>query len=128
MQAHFAPVPSWAPRASLTIPPRILISDIQKAVARHYDIPLAEMTSARRARRIARPRQVAMYLAKRLTPRSMPEIGRRFGNRDHTTVIHGVFVTGERMQTDPDLARDIQILTAQLAPHAASPSPAQGGN
>jgi len=61
---------------------RITIDEIQKRVAEHYNIRLADMHSARRARAVARPRQVAMYLAKQLTPRSLPEIGRKFGGRD----------------------------------------------
>src|SRR3546814_12581730 len=66
---------------------KITIDDIQRRVAEHYRLKPADMVSARRAREVARPRQVAMYLAKRLTPRSLPEIGRRFGGRDHTTVM-----------------------------------------
>ena len=69
---------------------RVTIDEIQKRVAEHFNIRLAEMTSARRARAVARPRQVAMYLAKQLTSRSLPEIGRKFGGRDHTTVMHAV--------------------------------------
>ena len=69
---------------------RISIDEIQTQVAEHYRIRKAEMTSARRAREVARPRQVAMYLSKQLTPKSLPDIGRRFGGRDHTTVIHAV--------------------------------------
>src|SRR5207244_2576438 len=66
---------------------RISIDEIQTQVAEHYRIRKAEMVSARRARDVARPRQVAMYLSKQLTPKSLPDIGRRFGGRDHTTVI-----------------------------------------
>lgn len=113
MQAHFTPAPTWAP---VTIPDRLLIIDIQRAVAKHYRIPVAEMTSARRSKYIARPRQVAMYLARQLTPRSIPVIGRHFGDRDHTTVLHGIKATAERRAADPELDRDIQILTARLAP------------
>jgi putative salt-induced outer membrane protein YdiY len=69
---------------------RVTIEEIQRKVAEHYNIRLTDMSSARRARNVARPRQVAMYLAKQLTSRSLPEIGRRFGNRDHTTVMHAV--------------------------------------
>ena len=69
---------------------RITIEDIQKRVAEHYGLRMADMLSARRARAVARPRQVAMYLAKQLTPRSLPEIGRKFGGRDHTTVMHAI--------------------------------------
>ncbi|MEE8227522.1 MAG: chromosomal replication initiator protein DnaA, partial [Kiloniellales bacterium] len=69
---------------------RVTIEEIQKRVAEHFNIRMADMHSARRARAVARPRQVAMYLAKQLTPRSLPEIGRKFGGRDHTTVMHAV--------------------------------------
>ena len=69
---------------------RVTIDEIQKRVAEHYNIRFADMHSARRARAVARPRQVAMYLCKQLTPRSLPEIGRKFGGRDHTTVMHAV--------------------------------------
>ena len=69
---------------------RVTIEEIQKRVAEHFSMRMSDMTSARRARAVARPRQVAMYLAKQLTQRSLPEIGRRFGNRDHTTVMHAV--------------------------------------
>ncbi len=69
---------------------KVTIDEIQRRVAEYYTIKLSDLLSARRAREVARPRQVAMYLAKRLTPRSLPEIGRRFGGRDHTTVMHAV--------------------------------------
>jgi len=69
---------------------RLTVDKIQRAVAEEFGITLNDMTSKRRARDIARPRQVAMYLCKRLTKRSLPDIGRRFGGRDHTTVMHAV--------------------------------------
>ena len=69
---------------------RVTIEEIQKKVAAHFNIRTSDMHSARRARSVARPRQVAMYLAKQLTSRSLPEIGRKFGGRDHTTVMHAV--------------------------------------
>ena len=69
---------------------QVTIDEIQKKVADHFSMRLTDMSSARRARAVARPRQVAMYLAKQLTTRSLPEIGRKFGNRDHTTVMHAV--------------------------------------
>ena len=69
---------------------RVTIDEIQRRVAEHFNIRLSEMTSERRARAVARPRQVAMYLAKQLTTRSLPEIGKKFGGRDHTTVMHAV--------------------------------------
>src|SRR5690606_3466910 len=70
--------------------PRVRIEDILKIVARHYKVPRNELLSSRRSRDVVRPRQIAMYLAKALTSRSLPEIGRRFGGRDHTTVLHSV--------------------------------------
>ena len=72
------------------------------------------MHSPRRSRSVARPRQVAMYLAKSITTRSLPEIGRKFGGRDHTTVIHAIKTIEEIMVTDPSLAEDIELLTRIL--------------
>ena len=93
---------------------RITIDEIQKQVAEHYNIRKAEMTSARRAREVARPRQVAMYLSKQLTPKSLPDIGRRFGGRDHTTVIHAVKQIERLRAADSELDADIRLLTRQL--------------
>jgi chromosomal replication initiator protein len=93
---------------------RISIDEIQTRVSEHYRIRKAEMTSARRAREVARPRQVAMYLSKQLTPRSLPEIGRRFGGRDHTTVIHAVRQIEKLRAQDAELDADIRLLTRQL--------------
>jgi chromosomal replication initiator protein len=93
---------------------RISIEDIQKRVAEHFTIRLAEMTSSRRARAVARPRQIAMYLAKQLTSRSLPEIGRKFGDRDHTTVLYAVRKIEELKETDPALAEDLDLLTRML--------------
>ncbi len=93
---------------------RISIDEIQSRVSDHYRIRKAEMTSARRAREVARPRQVAMYLSKQLTPRSLPEIGRRFGGRDHTTVIHAVRQIEKLRAQDAELDADIRLLTRQL--------------
>jgi chromosomal replication initiator protein len=84
---------------------RISIDEIQTQVAEHYRIRKAEMVSARRAREVARPRQVAMYLSKQLTPKSLPDIGRRFGGRDHTTVIHAVRQI-EKLRAHPDAELD----------------------
>jgi len=93
---------------------RLSIDDIQRKVAEHYNIRLTEMASARRSRAVARPRQVAMYLAKQLTSRSLPEIGKRFGNRDHTTVLHAVNKITELMQEDPAFAEDVSLLRKML--------------
>jgi len=93
---------------------RISIDEIQTQVAEHYRIRKAEMTSARRAREVARPRQVAMYLSKQLTPKSLPDIGRRFGGRDHTTVIHAVRQIEKLRAMDPEIDAAIRLLTRQL--------------
>lgn len=93
---------------------RVTIEEIQKKVAQHFNIRLADMHSARRARAVARPRQVAMYLSKQLTTRSLPEIGRKFGGRDHTTVMHAVKRIEELRQTDAALAEDIELLRRML--------------
>lgn len=93
---------------------RITVDEIQKACAAHYRIEPSEMRSKRRARAVARPRQVAMYLAKKMTPRSLPEIGRIFGGRDHSTVIHAVRTIEQLRQTNPDIDADIRTLQRQL--------------
>ena len=93
---------------------KVTIEEIQKRVAEHYSIRQTEMTSARRARAVARPRQVAMYLSKQLTNRSLPEIGRKFGNRDHTTVMHAVSRVTELMQADGDFAEGVELLRRML--------------
>ncbi|MET0365137.1 MAG: chromosomal replication initiator protein DnaA [Sphingobium sp.] len=93
---------------------RITIDEIQRACAAHYRIDTAEMRSARRARAVARPRQVAMYLAKKLTPRSLPEIGRIFGGRDHSTVIHAVRTIEALRKENADIDQDIRTLQSQL--------------
>ncbi|MDA9658081.1 chromosomal replication initiator protein DnaA [bacterium] len=93
---------------------KITIDEIQKKVVEHYNIKLSDMHSPRRSRSIARPRQVAMYLAKSITTRSLPEIGRKFGGRDHTTVIHAIKTIEEIMVNDPNLAEDIELLTRIL--------------
>ena len=93
---------------------KLTIDDIQRRVAEHYRLKLSDLVSPRRAREVARPRQVAMYLAKQLTPRSYPEIGRRFGGRDHTTVLHAVRRIEELRATDHELDRDIDHLRRGL--------------
>ncbi len=89
---------------------RVTIDEIQRRVAEHFNMRQAEMFSDRRARSVARPRQVAMYLAKELTTRSLPEIGKKFGGRDHTTVIHAVRKIKELQEKDPALAEDVELL------------------
>ena len=93
---------------------RVSIEEIQRRVAEHYNIRYADMLSARRARIIARPRQIAMYLAKQLTTRSLPEIGRKFGGRDHTTVIHAVRKVEDLCAMDVSFADDVERLRRQL--------------
>ena len=93
---------------------RVTIEEIQKRVAEHFNIRLADMHSARRARAVARPRQVAMYLAKQLTSRSLPEIGRKFGGRDHTTVMHAVKKVEELRSTDAGFNEDVELLRRML--------------
>ena len=91
-------------------PKRVRIEDIQRIVARHYNVSKSELLSNRRTRTIVKPRQVAMYLAKVLTPRSLPEIGRRFGGRDHTTVLHAVRKIEGLTGSDVKLAQEIELL------------------
>ncbi len=93
---------------------RVTMEEIQKRVAEHFQIRLSDMSSARRSRTVARPRQIAMYLAKQLTSRSLPEIGRAFGGRDHTTVIHAVRKVEELMKADAAFAEDVDLLTRML--------------
>lgn len=93
---------------------RVTIEDIQRRVAEHYNIRLADMSSPRRARAVARPRQIAMYLAKQLTTRSLPEIGRKFGGRDHTTVMHAVKKVEELRSADHHMQEDIDRLRRSL--------------
>jgi chromosomal replication initiator protein len=93
---------------------RVSIDEIQRKVCDHYRIRQSEMGSPRRAREVARPRQIAMYLAKQLTQRSLPEIGRRFGGRDHTTVIHAVKTIEALRARDAELDADVRLLLRQL--------------
>jgi chromosomal replication initiator protein len=93
---------------------RVTIEEIQKRVASHFNIRMSDMHSARRARSVARPRQVAMYLAKQLTSRSLPEIGRKFGGRDHTTVMHAVRKVDELRESDAGFAEDVELLRRML--------------
>ncbi len=94
--------------------PRVRIEDILKIVARHYKVPRNDLLSSRRSRDVVRPRQIAMYLAKSLTARSLPEIGRRFGGRDHTTVLHSVRKVEQLMSQDGELTQEIELLKRML--------------
>ena len=93
---------------------KLTIDEIMRRTCEHYNLRMSDMTSARRSRSVARPRQMAMYLAKKLTPRSYPEIGRKFGGKDHTTVLYAVRKIEELMQTDSQLAEDAQLLQRRL--------------
>jgi chromosomal replication initiator protein len=93
---------------------RITVDEIQKTVAEHFSLKQADLLSERRTRTVARPRQIAMYLCKQHTTRSYPDIGRRFGGRDHTTVLHGVRKIEELLAQDEQMARDVEALTRKL--------------
>ncbi|MDX1402850.1 MAG: helix-turn-helix domain-containing protein, partial [Kiloniellales bacterium] len=93
---------------------RVTIEEIQKRVAEHFNVRVTDMHSARRARAVARPRQVAMYLSKQLTTRSLPEIGRKFGGRDHTTVMHAVRKVEELKAIDASFDEDVEMLRRML--------------
>jgi chromosomal replication initiator protein len=95
-------------------PRRVKIEEIQRIVARQYNVSRADLLSSRRTANVVRPRQVAMYLAKTLTLRSLPEIGRRFGGRDHTTVLHAVRKIEHLVGADNALAEEIEVLKRQL--------------
>jgi chromosomal replication initiator protein len=91
-------------------PKRVRIEDIQRIVARHYNVSKTELLSNRRTRTIVKPRQVAMYLSKVMTPRSLPEIGRRFGGRDHTTVLACGAQDRGSLRRDTTLAQELELL------------------
>jgi chromosomal replication initiator protein len=94
--------------------PRIAVASIQQRTAAHFHIPNREMTSQRRSRDVARPRQISMYLCKQLTPKSLPAIGRLHGGRDHTTVIHALRTVERLRTTDAELDADIRVLEREL--------------
>jgi len=91
-------------------PKRVRIEDIQRIVSRHYNVSRQEMVSNRRTRTIVKPRQIAMFLSKTMTPRSFPEIGRRFGGRDHTTVLHAVRKIESLLEQDTKLSHEVELL------------------
>ena len=93
---------------------KVTIEEIIRKVADHYNLRMSDMMSARRSRIISRPRQLAMFLAKNLTSKSLPEIGRRFGGRDHTTVIHAVKKIEELKNKDFQIAEEVEILRRML--------------
>ena len=93
---------------------RVTIEEIQKLVSQHFELKPLDLVSARRSRAVARPRQIAMYLSKRLTTRSLPEIGRKFGGRDHSTVIHAVRKVEELRDSDRDIDAAVRVLLREL--------------
>ncbi len=93
---------------------KVSIEEIQRKVAEHYNVRLSDLIGPKRMRTIARPRQIAMYLAKQMTTRSLPEIGRRFGGRDHTTIMHGIRKVEELKGADFQMAEDIDLLRRLL--------------
>ncbi len=93
---------------------KVTVEEIQRKVAEHYNIRMSDMIGPKRQRAIARPRQVAMKLCKDLTTRSLPDIGRRFGGRDHTTVMHGVRRVEELVKSDSQIAEDVELLRRSL--------------
>ncbi len=93
---------------------KVTVEEIQRKVSEHFSIRLSDMIGPKRARTIARPRQMAMYLSKQLTSRSLPEIGRRFGGRDHTTVMHGVRKIEELIVSDSQISEDVEMLRRAL--------------
>jgi len=95
-------------------PKRVKIEDIQKLVATHYNVGKVDILSSRRTAMVVRPRQIAMYLSKILTLRSLPEIGRRFGGRDHTTVLHAVRKIDGLVNKDGTLSEEIEMLKRML--------------
>src|SRR6202140_898036 len=95
-------------------PKKVKIEDIQKLVASHFNVSRADILSARRTASVVRPRQIAMYLSRLLTPRSLPEIGRRFGGRDHTTVLHAVRKIEALVAKDVALSEEVESLKRQL--------------
>lgn len=98
---------------------KLKIADIQREVADFFDVAEIEMVSARRSRSVARPRQVAMCLARDLTPKSLPDIGRRFGGRDHTTVIHAIRTVEHLCAIDAEFDEDFQACRARVLDCAA---------
>ncbi len=121
-QWQFTNVPVTISSAEITLrdligqrePRRVRIEDIQKVVSRHFNVSKSDLLSSRRTRTIVRPRQIAMYLSKVMTPRSLPEIGRRFGGRDHTTVLHAVRKIEELTNANRALADEVELLRKMI--------------
>lgn len=121
-QWQFTNVPVTISSAEITLrdligarePRRVRIEDIQKVVSRHFNVSKSDLLSSRRTRTIVRPRQIAMFLSKAMTPRSLPEIGRRFGGRDHTTVLHAVRKIEELIRGDRSLGDEVELLRKMI--------------
>jgi chromosomal replication initiator protein len=94
--------------------PRLMVAHIQAVVAAYYEIPVAEMYSARRDWAVSHPRQVAMYLSKEMTPKSLPDLARRFGGRDHTTIMWALKQVKKRIENDAEVAADVEVLRERL--------------
>jgi chromosomal replication initiator protein len=92
----------------------ITVEDIHKKVANRYNIKVSDMSSSSRLRSIARPRQIAMYLSKTLTPKSLADIGSKFGKKDHTTVMHAIKKIETLMTSDPDFREEVNLLSRIL--------------
>ena len=102
------------PNLKVAVERRVTVDEIQKLTSDHFGLKQADLLSERRTRSVARPRQVAMWLCKQHTTRSYPDIGRRFGGRDHTTVLHAVKKVEELLISDDQIARDVEALTRKL--------------
>jgi hypothetical protein len=107
--------PSLCPTCGAPVSGRLTVVHIQALVAAYYKIPVREMVSERRKKEFAHPRQVAMYLAYEATPKSLPDIGKRFGGRDHTTVMHAIKQVQKRMLADPELDGDVCALRERIS-------------
>ena len=107
--------PNLCPTCGAPIAGRLMVTHIQALVAAYYKFPVRSMTSERGPREVAQARQVAMYLAYELTPKSMVDIGERFGGRDHTTVLHAIRCTQRRMLEDAEIEADVKALRERLA-------------
>jgi hypothetical protein len=99
---------------ALSYKPRVLVSVVRRVVCARYGVNETDLLSVRRTAKVVRPRQIAMYLAKTLTTNSLSEIGRRFGGRDHTTVLHAVRKIGAIKESDPVVAAELRALTDQI--------------
>ncbi len=107
--------PPLCPTCGAPVNGRLMVTHIQALVAAYYKIPSRAMVSAQRCREYAHPRQIAMYLSAELTPKSLPDIGKRFGNRDHTTVIYAIKAVQKRMLADPEIEADVKALRERLS-------------